>query len=284
MVNRLWQHHFGRAIVATLENFGHSGVAPSHPALLDWLAIVFMERGWQLKRLHRLMMMSTAYRQSAFRPNHSPALTVDPENILLWRMNLRRMEAEVLRDAVLAVSGEIDASMGGPPAPVEARPDGLVIESDKGPTPSSHRRRSLYVKSLRGSHPGGQGFRLSMFEAFDFPEVVINCTRRTTSTTPLQSLALLNSRFMQEQAGCFANRVRTLAGDLSPAERLIETSFLLSLARSPSETELEFCRGHLRAQQEVYSESGLPPDQAAQRALTSLCAMLLASNEFLYSG
>src|SRR5262249_51128520 len=154
-----------------------------------------------------LIMTSTAYRQSARRTEPggpSEANVIDPDNELLWRMNLRRLEAEVLRDAVLTVSGKLDRLAGGPPVPVDVNPDGLVTVSDKVPTPTSHWRRSVYVRSLRGSHPLGQGFKLSMFEIFDYPEIVINCTHRTNSTTPLQSLALVNSKFMREQARYFA--------------------------------------------------------------------------------
>jgi hypothetical protein len=288
MVNRIWQHHFGRGIVATPENFGHSGAPPTHPELLDWLAVEFMEHGWSVKHLHRLMMTSTAYRQSARRPlegEPSAGSTADPENELLWRMNLRRMEAEVLRDAVLAVSDMLDRTTCGPPVPVEVNPDGLVTVSEKGPTPTSQWRRSLYVRSLRGSHPLGQGFKLSMFEIFDYPEIVINCTHRTNSTTPLQSLALVNSKFMMEQARYFADRLRALAGVAAPADRLVESAFRLALGRQPSPAALRFCHEFLATQTQVYvADEKTTPEQAAQRALASLCLMLLASNEFLYIG
>lgn len=288
MVNRIWLHHFGKGIVATPENFGHSGTPPTHPELLDWLAVDFMEHGWSIKRLHRMMMTSTAYRQSARRPAEgeaSIARTADPENELLWRMNLRRVEAEVLRDAVLAISDKLDRTTCGPPVPVEMNPDGLVTVSEKGPTPTSKWRRSLYVKSLRGSHPLGQGFKLSMFEIFDYPEIVINCTHRTNSTTPLQSLALVNSKFMLEQARFFAERVRNVSGENAPSASLVETAFKLALGRQPSAGELQFCQEFLTAQTQVFAqEEKTTPEQAAQQALAGLCLMLLASNEFLYIG
>jgi hypothetical protein len=287
MVNRIWQHHFGRGIVATPENFGHSGMPPTHPELLDWLAVDFMAHGWSVKRLHRLIMASTAYRQSAGRPQpreSSVAGTADPENDLLWRMNLRRIEAEVLRDAVLAVSGKLDPTTGGPPVPVEVNPDGLVTVSEKGPTPTSHWRRSLYVRSLRGSHPLGQGFKLSMFEIFDYPEIVINCTHRSNSTTPLQSLALVNSKFMREQSRYFADRVRALSGETAPAGRLIETAFRLALGRPPGANESGFCEEFLSAQRHVFMAEKQDQEGSAKQALSSLCLMLLASNEFLYIG
>jgi hypothetical protein len=286
MVNRVWQHHFGKGIVATPENFGHSGSPPSHPELLDWLAVDFMEHGWSVKRLHRLLMTSTAYRQSAHRPGKAEltrAGDADPENDLLGRMNLRRLEAETLRDAVLAVSGKLDRTMGGQPIRVESNADGLVMVTEKGPTPTSKWRRSLYLRSLRGSHPTGVGFVLSMFEIFDFPEVVINCTRRSNSTTPLQSLALINSGFMLEQSRHFAQRVRGIAGTDAPAKQ-VEAAFVLALGRMPSPRETSFCLEYLRTQQDLYQQTKMPAEQAARRALAGLCAMLLASNEFLYIG
>src|SRR5262249_11283590 len=208
MVNRIWQHHFGKGIVATPENFGHSGTPPTHPELLDWLAVDFTQHGWRIKRLHKVLMTSTAYRQSAFSDaSKKRGSELDPENDLLWRMNLRRLDAEPLRDAVLAVSGKLDRTMGGAPIPAEPDADGLVTVIDKGPTPTSKWRRSLYIRSIRGSHASGRGFALSFFEMFDYPEIAINCTRRQNSTTPLQSLALVNSKFMLEQARYFAERV-----------------------------------------------------------------------------
>jgi hypothetical protein len=167
---------------------------------------------------------------------------------------------------------------------VEANPDGLVTISEKGPTPTSHWRRSVYVRSLRGSHPLGQGFKLSMLEIFDFPEIVINCTRRTNSTTPLQSLALVNSKFMREQAQYFADRVRASVEDTAPARKLIEMAFGLALGRQPEPAELQFCEDFLSAQTQVYLNENQNAEESAKQALASLCLMLLASNEFLYSG
>jgi hypothetical protein len=302
MVNRIWQHHFGKGIVATPENFGHSGAPPTHPELLDWLAVDFMEHGWTIKRLHKLIMTSTAYRQSAQwslenpgtlespGPLENPALTLDPDNDLLWRMNLRRVEAEVIRDTVLAVSGNLDQTVGGPPVPAEQNPDGLVVVSEKGATPTSQWRRSLYVRSQRGSHASGKGFCLSFFEIFDYPEISINCTRRVNSTTPLQSLALTNSRFMQEQSRQFAQRVLQKVGDGALtdngalSDKHVEEAFLLALGRVPTSAETQFCQEYLHSQTELYRQLESPPAQAAQQALAGLCSILLASNEFLHIG
>ncbi|HVC97360.1 MAG TPA: DUF1549 and DUF1553 domain-containing protein [Pirellulales bacterium] len=296
MVNRIWQHHFGKGIVATPENFGHSGATPTHPELLDWLAVDFMEHGWSVKRLHKLIMTSTTYRQSSQwllentgslespGPLENPALTRDPDNDLLWRMNLRRVEAEVIRDLVLSVSGRFDRTMSGPPVAAEQNADGLVVVSEKGPTPTSQWRRSLYVRSQRGSHASGKGFCLSFFEVFDYPEISINCTRRLNSTTPLQSLALTNSRFMQEQSRHFAQRVLRKVGDGALTDKHVEEAFLLALGRVPTSAESQFCQEYLLSQTELYESSQQSPGQAAQQSLAGLCLMVLASNEFLYIG
>jgi hypothetical protein len=270
--------------VATPENFGHSGAPPTHPELLDWLAVDFMEHGWSVKRLHRLLMTSTAYRQSARRPTDGPAVAADPDNDLLWRMNLRRLEAEALRDAALAVSGKLDQTMGGSPVPVEARPDGLVTVSTKGPTPTSQWRRSLYVHTMRSAHPSGRAFMLSWFEVFDYPDMAINCTRRTNSTTPLQSLALTNSAFMLDQARHFAERVRGTAGADAPEAMQVAAAFELAFGRGPTADESRSCVAFLHAQRERYLGLKSPPEQAARQALAGLCSVLLASNEFLYIG
>lgn len=283
MVNRVWQHHFGKGIVATPDNFGHSGMEPTHPELLDWLAVDFMEQGWTIKRLHKLIMTSTVYRQAANQAPGDAAAAADPDNDLLSRMNLRRLEAEALRDSVLALSGKLDRTVGGAPIAVESRPDGLVlIKSSSAPT--SQWRRSLYLMSQRGSHASGKGFMLSMFEIFDFPEIVINCTRRSNSTTPLQSLALINSDFMTEQAGYFAQRVERTAGENATLEKKVEQAYSFALGRAPSSEEIESCVKYLREQTELFASDKQTSADASERALASLCLMLMASNEFLYIG
>jgi hypothetical protein len=273
-LNQVWQHHFGKGIVATPENFGRKGTPPTHPELLDWLAVDFMEHGWKIKRLHKLIMTSTVYRQSADEGNPS-AVALDPGNDLLWRMNLRRLEAEAVRDSVLAVSGKLDRTIGGPPGLVDWTPDGLLTVSDKGPSPSSKWRRSLYVLARRN-------YPLTFLEVFDFPTLALNCTRRSNSATPLQSLTFLNSEFVMEQAEYFASRVNQLAGNDAPLGKRIEEAFLLALARKPTATEMKNCEEHLKKQTELYRELKSPNEVASQQALTSMCQMLLSTNEFLY--
>ena len=216
VVNRIWQHHFGVGIVATPDNFGIKGTPPTHPELLDWLAVDLVEHGWTLKRLHKLIMTSAVYRQSSRRSGAEEstlAETIDPANDLYGRMPLRRLEAEAVRDAVLAVSGRLDRRLGGPPTPLVSRPDGLVLVDPS--TPADAVRRSLYIFARR-NYPVG------MLNVFDFPIMALNCTRRPTTATPLQSLAALNSEFVQDQAAAFAARVRSDTGAAAPPRELVE--------------------------------------------------------------
>jgi hypothetical protein len=264
LVNRLWQHHFGVGIVATSDNLGVKGAAPTNQALLDWLAVDFVEHGWSLKRLHRLVMTSAAYRQSSRRPapdgpagSGSRAEAADPGNDGLWRMPLRRLDAESVRDAMLAVSGGLDRRMGGKPTPLLSRPDGLILPDPSKPADAL--LRSLYLFARR-NYPVG------ILEAFDFPIMALNCTRRTTTATPLQSLTALNSDFAQGAAEAFAARVVAETGTAAPTEARVEHAFLLAFARRPRPEEARRCVEFL----------------AADGALGSLCHMLFCSNEFLY--
>jgi hypothetical protein len=305
MVNRIWAHLFGQGIVATTGNFGQSGTPPTHPELLDWLATEFVAGDWRVKPMIRQMMLSTAYRQASHRgggddpravaaqagsltagniaaegtandgtpsPQADP-LTVDPGNELLWRMRLRRMESEVVRDAILATSGALDRTMGGPPLPLDPRPDGtVVLKADGLPTPTSQWRRSLYILARRAYH-------LSMLDVFDQPQVATNCTDRTPSAVVSQSLAMLNDAFVLEQADLFAGRVAA-AGATS--DERIAAAFEIALSRPPDEAERTWSSELLARQAERFRAAGEPADRADQRALASLCQMLLNSNEFLY--
>ena len=276
VVNRLWQHHFGVGIVATPDNFGLKGAPPSHPELLDWLAVDLAEHGWRLKRLHKLIMTSAVYRQSSRRPGvgePSLAESVDPANDLLGRRSLRRLEAEALRDAVLATSGGLKRRLGGPPTPLVSRPDGLVLVAPSDPAAAS--RRSLYLFARR-NYPVG------LLDVFDFPIMALNCTRRPMTATPLQSLAALNSEFVQDQAVAFAARVRSETSALPRHAAEVERAFLLAFARSPSAVESRLCVASLERQAAVYRSENASPEQADVRALEGLCQMLLCANEFLY--
>ena len=164
MVNQMWLRHFGRGIVPSVSNFGHSGVPPTHPELLDWLATEFVARGWSMKAMHRLMLTSQAYRQTS---RVDEALTAaDPDNALLSRMPLQRMDAETLYDSLMSVAGRLDPTLFGPPSEVDVRPDKEVVVK---PT-SAGFRRSIYVLHRRQTP-------VSLMDAFDQPAMTPNCTR-----------------------------------------------------------------------------------------------------------
>jgi len=274
MVNRLWQHLFGEGIVATLDNFGNSGTRPTHAELLDWLATEFMNSGWRIKPLIKLMMTSSVYRQASFREDSAYAVKVDPENQLLWRMRIRRLESEAIRDSILACSGKLNASIGGPSVRLEYEPDGMVVVSKKQLTePSSEWRRSLYLFSRRN-------YNLTLLSTFDQPVMSTNCVRRTTSSVVPQSLSLLNDHFIMEQADYFADRVMHSAGE--ELERKVDLAFQIALARKPVLEEEASGLELVKHQLDRYAASGVPAGEASQKALANLCRMLWNSNEFLY--
>ena len=192
IVNRVWQQHFGRGLVSTPDEFGRLGERPSHPELLDWLADEFMASGWSLKHLHRTIMASTVYRQSS--KLDSARAAADPDNQLYWRKPVVRLDAEVVRDSVLAASGTLDPKLFGTPVVVKADAEGQVVES-VAPT-----RRSIYVQ-VRRSQP------LSMLTAFDAPVMEVNCAKRPSSTVAPQSLLMMNSGFVLQQAEKMSERI-----------------------------------------------------------------------------
>jgi hypothetical protein len=275
IVNRIWQHLFGQGIVATADNFGRLGQPPTHPELLEWLSSEFLRSGWRIKPLIRLMMSSTAYRQAARGTEAAPFRTVDPDNQLHWHARLRRLDSEVIRDAILAVSGKLDAAMGGPPVSQEARPDGMVIVSEKNQaSPAAKYRRSVYMV-MRRKYP------LTLLRVFDQPIVATSCTHRDASAVPLQSLTMLNDPFVLQQAEHFAARVARMAGDVR--DKQIELAFRLALARRANATEAKWCADYFDKQAAVYRAAKVSTDQAERKALTSLCHTLLNTSEFLYA-
>ncbi len=276
LVNRIWQHHFGVGIVATPDNFGLKGAPPTHPELLDWLAVDLVEHRWHLKRLHRMIMTSAVYRQASRRAGveePSPAEAIDPANELLHRMPLRRLEAEAMRDAVLAASGALSRRMGGSPTPLVSQADGLVTVSSENPEAAL--RRSLYLFARRN-------YSVGLLDVFDFPIMALNCTRRPITATPLQSLAALNSEFVQDNAVKLAERVRSDSGSSGDQAAWVRRAFLLALARLPSPSELRTCISSLGNQSAVYRAEPAMRQQAEALALAGICHMLLCSNEFLY--
>jgi hypothetical protein len=213
IVNRVWKHHFGQALARTPSNFGVIGEKPSHPELLDWLAATFVESGWSLKKLHRMILLSATWQMSS--RYRSDAFAKDGENRLLWRMNPRKLEVESWRDSLLAVTGELDPAMGGPPT-------NAMLES---------KRRTLYgTLSRNGDHyPSDEFLRL-----FDFPAPRSTSEARTVSTVPQQYLFMLNSPFMSGRAKALADRLqREIPDDRARIERAYE----LLYSRSPTVDE-----------------------------------------------
>lgn len=205
LVNRVWLHHFGRGLVETPADFGRLGASPSHPRLLDWLANEFMSSGWDLKRLHRTIVLSTAYRQSSRRDPEMSA--IDDANRFYWRKDVVRLDAEVIRDRALAVAGELDPAPFGPPTPVG------VDESGQAIVDGSSARRSLYVQQRR-SQP------IAILEAFDAPVMTVNCERRPSSTVATQSLMLMNGDFILARSRALAQRA--LGAEISePSDELL---------------------------------------------------------------
>jgi hypothetical protein len=280
MVNRIWQHLFGRGLVPTPDNFGVQGQPPTHPELLEWLSCELVVGGWRIKPLIKLIVTSTAYRQASRRDHASTRSTPDPESIdpgdeLLWRMRLRRLESEVVRDAILTVSGDLHRGSGGPPVPIQTRPDGLVeIAGDRLSHPAERYRRSVYLTTRRAYNP-------SLLTVFDQPLVATNCLERKASAVPSQSLFLFNDAFLAEQAEHFARRLERVAGHRAPAAR-IELGFRMALARRPLADEAETCRALLREQERLFAARGLTPSDAVHQALVQLCQTLFNTSEFLY--
>ncbi|MBI1358432.1 MAG: DUF1553 domain-containing protein [Acidobacteria bacterium] len=280
-VNRIWSHLFGEGIVATLDNFGKMGDRPSHPELLEWLAGDFQRSGWRVKPMIRQLMLTQAYRQDSTRAEgaaHAAAadpVEVDPDNRLLWRMRTRRLESEVIRDSMLAVSGALDPSVGGPPIPTRVESDGMVVFDDaKLGSPQSRYRRSLYLVARRR-------FNLSMLGVFDHPVMSTNATQRNASAVVLQSLMMLNDAEVNEQAELFARRVK--AAGHTPADQ-IRLAFRMAFGRYPAAEELDWALAFYNRERDRYQTASNPASAASpsEAALAGVCHVLFNSNEFLY--
>ncbi len=272
LVNRVWSHHFGRGIVKTLDNFGAMGAEPSHPDLLDWLARDFVDGGWSLKSLHRTILLSQTYRQSSKRTPERDQ--VDPENALLSRMSMRRLDAEAIRDSILAVSGRLDEQMYGPPSPITARDDGLIMER---PSRRGTLRRTIYVQLRRTQMP-------SLLSVFDYPEMQPNCSERTVSTVSTQSLVLVNNARIHRWAGDFAERVldQTTANETDPESQWVRLVYRMALGRSPTPEEQTEGRDVLAELRQLWRRSESSEADASRRALTTFCHTIINSAEFLY--
>jgi hypothetical protein len=266
LVNRVWKLHFGEGIVKSTDDFGNMGQPPSHPELLDWLADEFVREGWSIKQLHRQLVGSSAYRMSsALRPD---AERVDPTNRLLHRMNVRRLEAEALRDAILAVSGRLNRAAFGPSVPVHltSQMEGRGRPSSSGPLDGDG-RRSVYLNVRRN-------FLNPMLAAFDFPTPFSTIGRRNVSNVPAQALTLLNDPFVIGQASAWAGRLLA-ERECAPRARL-ERLYLTAFGRPPTESEAAEALGFLTAQTRAYGT------QDDRRAWVDLCHVLLNVKEFIY--
>jgi hypothetical protein len=274
IVNRLWHYHFGRGIVATPSDFGRSGLAPTHPELLDWLAAELVEGGWRLKRIHKLIMMSGAYRQSSRGAGQTDrAALVDPGNTLLWRQNLRRLEAEAIRDAILAASGRLNLQMGGRGIFPTLAKEVLASQSKPGygwgtSSKEEQGRRSVYVFVKRT-------LGVPFLEAFDVASPDTPTAARPTTTIAPQALILLNSTFLDEKSRAFADRLLREGGERPSGN--IDRMFRLALGRPPDMEEEKVAREYLER-----SRRQLGPRATYREALTQLCKVVLNLNEMVY--
>ena len=267
LANRVWQHHFGQGIVATPSDFGFTGARPTHPELLDYLARQLMANGGRWKPLHKLLLMSATYRQSS--QHRAAGIAHDARNRLLWRMNLQRMEAEVVRDSILAASGKLNRQFGGPGIKPRLRED-LLPTSQRNKWPvlkkedERHWRRSVYIYTKRQ-------LRMPIMELFDAPTTTESCGARLESVVPTQALVLLNDEFAEEHAEFLASRALEENG--ADLDRVIERLFLLTLSRPPSAE---------RRQQAVAFVQAREAESDRQRALTDLAHVLFNSSEFIH--
>jgi hypothetical protein len=283
LVNRIWLHHFGRGIVQSAGDFGALGDKPSHPELLDWLADELMRSGWQLKRLHRAMMLSQTYQQCSTRT--SILDDVDPDNRLYGRMSVRRLEAESIRDAVLQVSGFLIDDMYGPPIPVKEDAVGQIVlgredlDGERKPKSANGEfagdaHRSLYVQ-VRRSRP------LAVLETFDIAAVTPNCTKRNSSNVATQALMMMNSQFVIDHAEKMASQLISSHSDLSDQ---LTDAWKRCFSRDIPKPVLAELIQFVQTQTETIrsTDNKLTAEAARRRALASACQALLSSNEFVY--
>jgi hypothetical protein len=294
MVNRIWKHHFGTGLVKTLANFGTTGDRPTHPELLDWLAIEFVRQGWSIKAMHRLMMTSTTYRQASEITEYAmrdgrlaqtsddgndscTVQTIELEDELCGRMRLRRMDAEVLYDTMVFVAGRLDERRYGKPDAVEVSKDGQVtpVATEQG------WRRSIYVEQRRKQIP-------TLLEDFDLPQMNPNCVERSDSNVAPQALHLWNNAMIHQLAANFAVRVANQAGP--DPDDWIDWVYLTALSRTPTHEEKQIGLQALARLTEQWSQravcssaaDGAAPINPAMRALTNFCHAIMNSAEFLY--
>jgi Protein of unknown function (DUF1553)/Protein of unknown function (DUF1549)/Planctomycete cytochrome C len=265
-VNRVWHHLFGRGIVASVDNFGVLGERPTNPELLDWLAADFIHHDWSLKALIRSLVLTRTYQMAS--RDDSPAAAVDPQNLLLHRANIRRLEGEAIRDAILAVSGRLDATMYGPPVPIHLTPfmEGRGRPNQSGPI-DGNGRRSIYLAVRRN-------FTDPFLTTFDMPPPATTAGRRTVSNVPAQALILMNDPFVHEQAERWGRRMQTVGGSV---EERIGTMIRQAFARQATADEIKTCKEFLTEQARILGVSADDP-----RAWCDLAHALLNAKEFVF--
>lgn len=268
MVNRIWQHHFGRGIVPSPNNFGQLGFPPTHPKLLDWLSYAFIERGWHIKPMHRMMLLSATYRMSS--EGNEKALARDPNNNLFWRFNMRRLTAEEIRDSVLAVGHSLNETMGGHWFYPKLSKDVFARQSRPGDgweksTPAQRNRRSIYAHVKRS-------LPVPILAVFDFPDTSGSCEARFTTTQPAQALTMLNGGFLNSQAKVFAARVRQEVD--SPSQR-VERALELAMCRPARDEEITQGLELMKTLRQKH-------DIDQHRAFELYCLVALNVNAFVY--
>jgi hypothetical protein len=285
LVNRVWAWHFGQGIVRTPSDFGTQGEPPTHPELLDWLARDFIEHGWSLKHLHRLILLSSTYQMQSLASGRG--LKVDAENRLLWHFPRRRLEGETIRDSLLACSGTLNGKQFGPPVvPPLSKEEltGLFDAGSKWPVTrdtGAHTRRSIYLLERRT-------FSYPMFAAFDPPEVMTSCPRRLQTVVPTQALTLLNSPLPRQQAAAFAQRLLRECGERP--ESIVPHAWQLAFGRPPTAKEMD--RALVFIQEQITTRSGRVQNthdsgsktesRPLESALAELYLALFNANEFIY--
>jgi hypothetical protein len=272
LVNRLWKHHFGEGIVKTTDDFGAMGRKPSHPELLDWLAAELVNRGWSLKAMHRLMVTSSTYRMASVPQDDAERL--DPTNEFLHRMNVRRLEAEMIRDSLLAASGRLEPSMYGPSVPMHLTSfmEGRGRPRHSGPLDGAG-RRSLYLNVRRN-------FLNPLFLAFDMPVPFSTMGRRNVSNVPAQALTLMNDPMVVGQAWLWVKRV--MGGPRRSASVRLDELFETAFGRPPTDQETRACLAFLDIQSHSRRDGKSQDGEAEVLAWTDLCHVLINAKEFIF--
>lgn len=285
-VNRIWQHHLGTGLVATPNNFGRKGSPPSHPELLDWLAANFRQNGWTIKRMHRLILLSSTYQMASQHPQQQAFARADAQDTWLWKFPRRRLDADAMRDAMLAVSGDLNLTMGGRGFIPTVTREALEGLSRKGAEwlpspPAEQRRRSIYLFLKRALIP-------PLMTVFDFGDTTCPLEQRDVTTVAPQALAMMNNPFLHQQSEAFARRLEQEAG--KGREVQIQRAWQLAFGRNPSPTERSTALQYLRTFTSPAAVESSPVAKidttshpvVTDPALVSLCHVILNTNEFVY--